>query len=276
MIAADFEYHRPETVLEATAAHRRLRAEGKEPLYYGGGTEIISRARLGQLHTRAVVDIKAIAECNTLDCSGDRIVVGAGLTLAQICAADPWPLLSAAARRVADHTSRCKITLGGNIAGSIQYREAVLPLLLVDSEAVIGSGPGLRRAPFKDVFDGTLHLEPGEFLAQISVAKADAAVPAVSVKRTRLDFIDYPLLTISALRTGTRIRAAFAGLCDHPFRCQGMDDALSETRTPAEARAERAVLAVPAPIVSDLHGSADYRRFVLRNTLVDVLRTLEG
>lgn len=55
MIPFDFEYRRPASVAEAAAAFRQLEAAGREPLWYGGGTEIITLARLGQLRPGAVI-----------------------------------------------------------------------------------------------------------------------------------------------------------------------------------------------------------------------------
>ena len=54
--------------------------------------------------------------------------LGAALTLTTIRA-----LLSLAAGRIADHTIQCKLTLGGNLAGTIHYHETLLPLLLADA-----------------------------------------------------------------------------------------------------------------------------------------------
>lgn len=276
MIGFDFEYHQPETVEEATRAFRDLDAGGKQPLYYGGGTEILSDARLEKIRTGAVVDLKAIPECTELGRRDGHVVFGAGVTLAHLCEAGEWPLLSEAAGRVADHTVRCKITLGGNIAGRIQYREAVLPLLLVDAQAVVAGPDGLRRAAFADVFDGTLKLARGEFLAQVVVGRADTALPHVCFKKTRLDWVDYPLLTAAALNKEGQVRVAFSGLCDHPFRSRAMEDALNDRRATVEERVHEAVQRIPAPVLDDIHGTADYRRFVLRNTLEDVLGRLAG
>ena len=45
MIPFDFDYYRPDTVEEAVSAFSRLDAEGKNPAYYGGGSELISMYR---------------------------------------------------------------------------------------------------------------------------------------------------------------------------------------------------------------------------------------
>ena len=60
MIPYDFEYHRPTTLSEALQLYESLDKGGKQPMYYSGGTEMITLARLNLIQTKAVIDIKAI------------------------------------------------------------------------------------------------------------------------------------------------------------------------------------------------------------------------
>ena len=277
MIATEFEYHRPDTVQEAVELFGRLSTEGKKPIYYGGGTEIITDARLGKVEPDAVIDLKTIPECRVLDRRDGELVIGCGLTLAEVCEAAPWALLTAAAGRVGDHTTRCKITLGGNLAGKLPYREAVLPLLLADSSHAVIAGPqGLRRARFADVFDRTLHLNPQEFLAQVTVSEGELGWPFVCVKKTRLDWVDYPLFTLAAIQVDRQVHVACSGLVAYPFRSGAMDRALNERTTPLAERVEAAAHLVPAPVVSDIHGTDAYRLFVFKRTLADTVAKLGG
>jgi CO/xanthine dehydrogenase FAD-binding subunit len=270
VIPFDFTYHRPATVAEAVETYRRLADAGREPLYYGGGTEIITLARQGQLRTGAVVDLKGVPECRILAREDGWLRLGACLSLAEICERAGWPLMADVAGRVADHTTRCQITLGGNLAGQIPYREAVLPLLLTDAVAVVAGVGGLRRQPFAEVFDGVLTVRPGEFLAQVEVPLADLDAPHFAVKKTRLDWVDYPLLTIAGVRAGGRVRVAISGLCGFPFRDAGMERELEA------GRVKGALGKIPGPVVDDLHGSADYRRHVLAGALDDALEVLRA
>jgi len=81
MIPFDFDYYRPDTVGEAAEIYSRLDSQGKEPLYYGGGSEIISLARVNNIRTKAVIDLKAIPECNILEFREDRLLIGSSVTL---------------------------------------------------------------------------------------------------------------------------------------------------------------------------------------------------
>lgn len=276
MIALDVEYHRPHTLAEAVEIFATLAAGGRSPEFYGGGTEIITEARLGRIAPGALIDLKAIPECRALERREGELVVGGARTLAEICEANPWPLLAAAAGRVADHTTRCKITLGGHLAGKIQYREAVLPFLLAETSHVVTAGPaGVRRQPFARVFDQTLRLDSGEFLVQVGVREEELGLPFFCVKKTRLDWVDYPLLTLAGMRADTGPRIALSGMCDFPFRWRAGERTLAGTGD-LDARLDAALRQLPAPVVDDIHGSAEYRRFVLRRTLIAGLQQLGG
>jgi len=50
MIPFDFEYYRPKKIKEAIQLFNRLKSSGREPIYYGGGTEIISMARVHNIY----------------------------------------------------------------------------------------------------------------------------------------------------------------------------------------------------------------------------------
>ncbi|PQP89826.1 xanthine dehydrogenase family protein subunit M [Paenibacillus sp. AR247] len=166
MIPFDFEYYRPSSVKEAADAYQALQAQGKHPMYWSGGTEIITMARLNEDHPGAVVDLKAIPECSVMEYRENDLIIGGCVTLSAVTGSNLFPLLGRAAQGVADQTSRNKITLGGNLCGRIYYREAVLPLLVADSRLVIAGKGGVREAVIHQVFRGQIRLEPGEFLLQ--------------------------------------------------------------------------------------------------------------
>jgi CO/xanthine dehydrogenase FAD-binding subunit len=276
MIAFDFAYYRPDTVQQATCIFGQTAAEGKAPLYYGGGTEIISMGRLDQLHTGAVIDIKGIPECAMLGVFGDQLVLGAAVTLTQIQESNLFPLLGAAGGRVADHTVRDKITLGGNIAGRIIYREALLPLLLVDAQCAIAGPEGMRHACIHQVFDRSLHLAQGEFLVQVLVDLSYLDIPYVHLKKTRLGIVNYPIVTVTALKRGPETRLALAGVCEFPFRSPEMEACLNSADGTMDSRMDKALERLPAPVLGDVEASAEYRESVLRSTLSEALQRLEG
>lgn len=274
MIPFDFEYYRPDTLENAVQIFENLDNQGKKPMYYGGGTEIISMGRMDNIVTGAVIDIKDIPECKVLEIQGEYLIIGAGVTLTQIHESNLFPLLSQAGARVADHTIQNKITLGGNLCGKIIYREAVLPLLLADSEVVINGQQGNKTFPINQLFKERMQLNNGEFIVQIRILKSYLSCPYVHVKRTKEDKIHYPLLTICAMQTEGQVRTAFSGLCSFPFRSGEMEKELNNSSKPVEQRADNAIAKIPVPIPNNLEGSAEYRKFILRSLLISILNEL--
>ncbi|NQS76810.1 MAG: xanthine dehydrogenase [Peptococcaceae bacterium] len=283
MIPFDFAYYKPASAGEAVYLFHDLQAQGKNPFYYGGGTEIISFSRLHQLYPQAVIDVKDIPECRVLEYQGDTLVMGAAVTLSQIQESNFYPLLSWCGGRVADHTIRDKITLGGNICARIPYREAILALLVADCQVVIEGKDGTKREPLDKMFDRTLQLEPGDLLVQVSINKHHTNLPFYSSKRTTdgqvsypQDRVGYPLISSAFVKDNGHIRAAFSGLCAFPFRSFELENALCDRGAPLEERLDQIMGLLPGQIVNDMEGSGDYRAFLFRNTVKEALGQLEG
>lgn len=179
MIPFKFEYYKPETLEEAFDLFNDLSLQGKVPVYYGGGTEIITMARANNIHMGAVIDVKGITECCNIEVRDNRLEIGSAVTLSQITESKLFPLLGQTSARIADHTVQCKLTIGGNLCGTIIYRETSLPLLLCDSTAVVFGRNGKREVPFNQIFNEKLVLEPGEILACIIVDSEYCSLPYI-------------------------------------------------------------------------------------------------
>ncbi len=276
MISYDFEYHKPTSISEATHLYQSLQSQGKKPMYYCGGTEILTLGRVNRIVTGAIIDIKGILDCNVLKLEENLLIMGVANTLTKLNETNYFPLLSKTIIEIADHTARNKITLGGNICANIFYREAVLPLLLTDSQVVIASPNGVKVSFIHEVFHQTLNLNDGEFLVQVKTDNSYFKMPYVSVKRRRQWDIGYPLITVAAIKNDNEIRVAFSGLCSFPFRSQQIEQSLNNRQISRQSRIDQVINDIPAPILDDVHGSAEYRLFVLKYTLNNVLDALEG
>jgi len=275
MIPFDFAYYRPESIGEAVCLFRQLAREGKEPVYYGGGSELISMARVGNLTFGSVIDIKNLPECKILDFDSENLYLGAALTLSDITEANYFPLLSKTCGRIADHTMQCKITLGGNLASTIIYREAVLPLLLADARLTVAGQEGLTEYAVSEVFRERLMLPKGDFLVKATINKSFLQAPYCHIKKTKNEKIDYPLITTAGLKKDGLIRLAFSGLASYPFRDMGIEGILNDTGLDFTQRAEKIALALSGILLTDLCGSAAYRNYVLKNTLVNILEVMK-
>lgn len=274
MLPFDFDFYKPTKLKEAVDLFQYLNQQGRQPLFISGGTELITLGRIDLVYTEAVIDLKGIAECNVMEIDGEYLVLGSTLTLTKIEEANLFPLLTKTVSEIADHTSRGKITLGGNICARIFYREAVLPFLLADSQVVLVGPGGIRVVPINEIFKEQLQLNNGEFLVQVATEKRFSDAPFYTFKRRQQWDIGYPLITVAAINFNDEIRVSFSGLCPFPFRSRQVEEALNQSNLSTADRVNRALSVLPDSILDDIEGSAKYRLFVLQNLLLDVLAAL--
>ena len=276
MISYDFEYYLPLSIKDAVQLFQDLQKEGKEPIYFSGGTEIITLGRLNAVKAGAVIDIKRIPECRTFQIQEEFLLTGAANTLTDIEEKNLFPLLSKTVSEIADRTARNKITAGGNICGQIFYREAVLPFLLSDSQMVIAGLNGIKTVFIHEIFKEQLLLEQGELLVAIKTDRSNLNLPYVSIKKRRQWNTGYPLITVAALKVNGKIRIAISGLTTYPFRSKQMEKQLNKSEFSLDKRIDEAIDTLKVPSLDDSEGSFQYRLFVLKNTLYDVFHQLEG
>jgi CO/xanthine dehydrogenase FAD-binding subunit len=273
MIPFDFDYYKPGSMEEAFDCHHDLLSNNKKPLYYGGGTEIISMARVNGIKFDSVIDLKGIPECSQLGVSGGKFRIGAAQTLTNIAECNAYPLLSKTIKRIADHTIQGKITIGGNLAGTIKYREASLPLMISDCTLQVMTRRGLTELPFSKAFNGKLQLKEGEFLVSILIEESDLNIPYNHVKRTKQEKIDYPLITMVALKNKKAVKAAIAGYGDNPIILS--ERIINHKLYNVEQKIKKVINLARSDCKSDLSGSREYREFVLENMLQEMFINFE-
>jgi len=260
MIIHPFTYIQPDTKEQAYEVYQ----EYSQPLYYAGGSEIITMCRTGSITPDAVIDLKRIPEANVVHIDDD-LVIGSCISLRAIKDSALFPLLGTICGRIADHTNQCRITLGGNLCSTIQYRETALAMLLTDANLVLFGSHGLRVVSIHTIFDGRMHLERGEFVLQVRIPTRYINLPYTHVKKTSGEKIDYPLISVSSLTCSDGTRFAISGFLNHPFRNREMEAALNQRNL------DDALECIPGVPKTDYQGSSEYRRFVLQQTLTATL-----
>lgn len=263
------------TIKEALETFYFLKAKNKRPIYYAGGTEIITLGRLNLVETDALIDIKELKECQLFEFNEDYLISGAVLSLTEIEEKNLFPLLSKASMEIADRTARNKITLGGNICGQIFYREAVLPFLLCDSQVIVAGYNGVEAFPIEQIFNQSLQLQDGQLLIQLLTEKKYINLPFMCIKKRQQWDTGYPLLTIASIKSDNQLRFAFSGLCPFPFRSKQMETELNNMDLNVKERIQKALQFIPGEILDDVEGSKEYRLFVLRNTLEEIISEME-
>ncbi len=276
MISFDFDYYQADNAEEAVEKFLKLKEKNKNVAYYNGGTEIVTYARKDKMNFDALIDIKNIPACNEFEDSGDKIIIGASVTLNEIAEKNYFPLLSRSSEVVADHTTRNHITLGGNLLGRLPFKEPLLPLLVTEAEVTTFNKDGYQTRPITEVFDKRMVLDKEEILLQITVDKNKTKLPYFQTRKVKQSEIDYPILHIAALKENETIKFALSSLCPFPFRSEDIEEILNDSSLDKADKIDKVVENLPVPINSNLRGGKEYKEMLFRNSLQACLDSLGG
>ncbi|WP_433742371.1 FAD binding domain-containing protein [Falsibacillus pallidus] len=278
MLPFTFDYHRVQEYEEAVELFSALREQNGNPIYYGGGTEIITLGRLNLYRCDAVIDIKAIPLAQTYRAQGEFIYTGSARTLTSIEKTGIFPLLEETVSGVADRTARNKITIGGNACGKIFYREGVLPFLLADSYVLTIEirDKTLKFENIHSLFNGEPQLNEGTLVLLFCTSKKYAEAHYFIKKRRQQWNTGYPLITIAGLKAEGKIRMALSGLLPYPFRDERLEDILNDKSLSKGEKISMVREVLPETVLDDQEGSSEYRLFVLEGLIEELLDELEG
>lgn len=270
MIRFDFNYKRPESIEQALSMMQESRNEGLKAVYYGGGTELLTLFRKGKSSADLVIDIKEIKELNTLECVENTYTLGAALNLNDVIEKVAIPPLKEVLEKIADHTTRNALTLGGNMCGKLPYKEAVLPLLMLNATVVIATTQGIIEKPLSEVFDKRMTLEATDLLLQIKVTYDGQSY--FTQRHTESVEVDYPILHLVSMTSDQEWFIALSGYGSCPIykrfkRC----DTQSIKETIHDFMDSFSELAKTCP-----RASASYKKHVLTCAFEDMFKVIGG
>ena len=187
-----------------------------------------------------------------------------------------WPLLAEAAGRVATPAVRSSATLGGNLAYAEAASDPAPALLCLEAEVRIAAPPPVdeRALPLSQFFTGFYEtaLGPGEIVSGVRIPAAPAGARSGYVKFCPRSAEDKPLVGVAALvvlepATGRcrEARIALGGAAPMAIRAPGAESSLRDAVLDDRAiRMATEAAGVEADPLSDLMGSGDYRREMVR------------
>ena len=270
-----FDYAAPSTVDEAV----RLLAEADgaaRPL--AGGTDILPQVREGRRACRLLVDLKRIPELQRIDFHPERgLRIGAAASCWAV-AHHPavirhYPAVRTACALIGSVLIQNRATLGGNLGNAAPSADGVPPLIVHGAVAVVAGPRGTRRIPVEEVCTGPGQtcLAPGEFVVEFQLPP-----PAPHTRSCYLRFIPRNEMDIAVAGVGVAVttdpqgrvcrqaRVALAAVAPTPLRVPEAE-AYLEGKPLERAHLERAgeLAAAAARPISDVRGSADYRRHLV-------------
>ena len=271
-----FDLAEPKSLPEAIEALGRPDGEAR---LIGGGTALVPMIRLGLIKPDRVIALHRVHGLAELTADAGALHLGAMVSMADIERAPivraGWPLLADAAGRVATPAIRSSATLGGNLGYAEAASDPAPALLCLDAEVRIAGPRGERSLPVARFLTGFYEtaLAPGEIVTGVRVPACPPGARSSYVKFCPRSAEDKPLIGVAVLlvldpdsgrcqearialggAAPTAIRAARA---ESSLRADGLDDHRT-IRMAADAAAAE------AEPLSDLMGSADYRREMVR------------
>jgi carbon-monoxide dehydrogenase medium subunit len=280
-----FELSEPATVREAVDVLQRHDGECR---LIAGGTALVPMLRLGLARPERLVSLHRIPGMADIRTDGDHLVVGAMATHAAVhrepLVIERWPLLAAAAGRVASPSIRASGTIGGNLCYAESASDVAPALLCLDAEIVTTGSRGERTIAIAEFFRGFYEtaLEPGEIVTAVRVPALPEPAQAAYVKFCPRSAEDRALIGVAVRLTmatdGRRCddsRLAVAGAGPTPMRARQAEAALrGHALTDAVITTAADAAAAESDPLSDLMGSADYRRQMIRVWLRRVVTAL--
>ena len=269
-----FALAEPESVAEALEMLAHLDGEAR---VIAGGTALVPTLRLGLVAPDRLISLHRIPALTDVRVEKGALEIGAMTTLAALArhgvVRSGWPLLAQAAGRVATPAVRSMATLGGNLCYAEAASDPAPALLCLDAQVRVADGVGERMVPIAELFTGFYEtaIAPGEILTGVRVPAPPAAARGGYVKFCPRSAEDKPLvgvaalLTLDASRRVETIRLGLGGAAPTPIRARNAEAAVQgQSLTDAVAREAAEAAAAAAEPLSDVMGSADYRREMIR------------
>lgn len=243
----NFEFSKPSTIADAVAA---LSSDEAQAL--GGGQTLLPTMKQRLAQTDMLVSLTGIGEMQGI-CVGDdgELCIGGATIHAAVAADGNYPGLASLAGRIGDPAVRNRGTIGGSLANNDP--SACYPAAALASGATIKTNA--RDIAADDYFQGMFDtaLEDGEIITEVRFP-----IPEVSNYQKFVQPASrFALVGVFVAKFADGVRVAVTGASsDGVFRWAEAEAALAADFSKAAVDA----LAVPSgDMISDLHGTADYR-----------------
>jgi CO/xanthine dehydrogenase FAD-binding subunit len=268
-----FTYACPRSVDDALAL---LAQSGDEAKLLAGGQSLVPMLNLRMAWTEALIDLNQLTELDFIIQENGTLRVGALTRHHTLEVSDTvrtaQPLLSRAAAEVGHLAIRNRGTIGGSLVHADPAAEWPLAAVTLDAQLVLRSQTASRTVAAREFFIAplTTTIDPHELLCEIQFPVApertiwgfrelcrrpgDFAVAAVACQ-----------LTLDESQTCTAAAVAVGGAHDIPLAIAEAAACLVGSKGEEAAitqAAEKAAAVVDPP--SDVHGSADFRRRMVK------------
>ena len=272
---ADFEYFAPKTVKEALSLLSRYREEAK---IIAGGQSMLVIMKQGLFAPEYLIDIKGIAALDYIKYDeGKGLRIGA-LTIHRAIEKSPviqkhFGVLSEMERNLATIQTRNWGTIGGNLCHGDPAGDPAPVLIALNAKLKLASSVGERIIDMEEFSKDYLEvdLKPNEMLTEIQVpilpARTGTAYEKLMVMKGDMGIVGAAVSI--TLRPGDGVcenaRIALGSAASVPLRARKAERRLTGKVINDVLLAEAGeVASTEAAPPSDVHGSAEYRREMVK------------
>ena len=242
---APFEFLQPSTLREAVSL---LDAEDARPM--SGGTALMLMMKAGVLRPARLVSLRRLGLGRVEAAASGGLRIGAMVSLRELEKSDlvrrGWPAITRALRTLSNVRVRNVARIGGHLAHGDPHTDLPPLLSALGAQAHVTGPQGERSIPVESLYSGYLEttLKRGELITHVDVP-AMGKKQAAYLKCTTRSMDDWPAVGV-AVCLGEETRFFVSAATDRPVRLASAD----------------AVEGLQ--IEGDLHGSADYKRQLIR------------
>lgn len=200
------------------------RALGAGSIYFGGGTLVMRALNYGEQNFTRIVRSTDPA-LKQIETQGDKIIIGAGLTMTDILSSHELSFLHAPAKAVGGPAVRNMATLGGNLFAEHPYGDLATALLALDGSVQFENGQSNELESF---FSSRNSMQ--ELVVSVAIKRPNPSEFHWS-KITRVKPKGVSVMSIAAWlpQSGSRLnspRIAFGAMGPTPLRAKNTERAL--------------------------------------------------
>jgi xanthine dehydrogenase small subunit len=259
-------------------------------LAHPGATLIAGATDVGLWVTKGLTDLPEVAflhrcaDLQRIERTGDRLRIGAGVTIATLRAAvaESHPSFAELLRRFASEQIRAAATVGGNIANGSPIGDLPPALIAMGATLHLRRGAARRDLALEDFFLDYKKQDrrPGEFVEAVTMPASAPGLACYKLSKRFDQDISAVCGCFDIVVRGAKIesaRVAFGGMAGIPKRARAVEAALVG-RAWDEAAITAALPAFGrdfAPM-TDMRASAGYRLMAAENMLVRYFRERTG
>jgi carbon-monoxide dehydrogenase medium subunit len=284
MFPVDFEYLSPTSLEEALAL---LADHGEDGRILAGGQSLIPLMKLRFAAPPYVIDINRIGGLDGLEESDGTLRVGALVRTSAVerstLVSSGYRVMKAAAPLISDPLVRNLGTVVGSLCHADPQGDWASVMLAMDAEVVARSSSGERRIPVTDLIQGpfTTTLRPDELATEVRVPSPGPSSFGTYLKLERKvgDFATVGV-AVQVVFDGDRVRSAGIGLTGvgpANIKATAAEEALAgSTLEPAAVSAAARIAAEASSPISDVRGSSEYKRDMVRVFITRALGAAAG